>query len=307
LKVINLTYAAVLTCALAAVVGFAFLNHKKTAGGLPEPAMNTSVSPSKTFLADYRIVGDCPHCGYGITVRRLEGPLVYELYFDNPDPVIVFFKWIDDSHLQILSSKQLPATTRVKNDEQLNVSYSTYVRERTDAASVNAKRHVALAVQAADVTASVTENNDLLPRLKVCTLFISAKDGRKYSDISMSLRAGVYPCYDPPAYPGKHCAGIRSHFSVGQNIDNAGFDLLTSATVSELSSNNNLPDGPGRVGGGFIYTARALFDALKGTSFDIDYNFDFTEQNIRYTIPTSAVAAQISEFEQCIGPSVVLH
>jgi hypothetical protein len=306
LKIVNLRYTVGLTCAVAALVGYAFFNKTKT-GGPAGQAINSSVSPGKTFLAEYRIIGECPDCGYGITVRRLEGPFAYELYFQNSDPVVLFFKWTDDSHLQILSAPQLPASTRVKTDGTLDVKYSTYVRQGTDAASLNAKGHVALAVQPTDVTAAVTENDDLLPRLKVCTLVISAKDGRKYSDISMSLRAGVYPCHNPPAYPGKFCAGIGSHFSVGQNIDNAGFDLLTSATVSELPSYNDRPDGPGRVTGGFIETAGALFDALKGSFFYIDYNFDFTEQNIRYTIPTSQVAARISEFEQCVGPSVVLH
>ena len=60
----------------------------------------------------------------------------------------------------------------------------------------------------------------------------------------MTIIAEVFPC-GPPSLGGKLCGAVKSHFSVGQEVDHAGHDLLTSATVSEIPSYNDLPDGVG--------------------------------------------------------------
>lgn len=119
----------------------------------------------------------------------------------------------------------------------------------------------------------------------------------------MTIIAGVFPC-GPPSLTGKLCGAVESHFSVGKKVDHAGHDFLTSATVSEIPSYNVLPEGVGyrAIRGTFLQGSGALLiEALKKPSFDIDYNFDFDDENIRYTVPTSAISASLSEFVKCVG------
>jgi hypothetical protein len=88
-------------------------------------------------------------------------------------------------------------------------------------------------------------------------------------------------------------------------LDRTPNEILTSATISEIPSYNELPDGTGykAIRGQFLEkSANLLIEALQKPSFDIDYNFDFDQLNIRYTVPTRAISAPLGEFLKCVGP-----
>jgi hypothetical protein len=79
---------------------------------------------------------------------------------------------------------------------------------------------------------------------------------------------------------------------------------LTSATISEIPSDGDVPYGMGfrAVGGGFGGPrALHLLEALGKDIFYIDYNFDFDRQNIRYGVPGAAISESLIKFQNCIG------
>jgi len=285
-------------CGVVALAALFFLNDREP----PEPpwhVLSSAISPDNTYVAENDLE-DSENGGGRISVRRLNGPEVYEVRFTEPQPS-VFLRWIDGSHLLVLSELRLAPMAGPRKEGAPEVSYTTYVRLGAAIASVTAKAHVALALEATDVTATFGEKTYSDPPIKKCSLNLSAKDGKKFDDIGMILDAGVYPCF------GRLCGGIRSQFKVGEQVDHEEYHLLTSATVGLLQSFNVLPEGAGfrSIRGQFNErTAMPLIEELKGPYFDIDYNFDFDEQNIRYTIPTSAVSGPISEFIKCVGSPI---
>lgn len=270
----------------------------------PWQVFSSAASPDNTFVAENAMANSENEVGR-ISVRRLNGTIVYEARFPETLPSL-FLRWIDDNHLLVLSNSQspLPAKTQSRKEGSVEVSYSTYVRFGAADASTAAKTHSALTLEPSSVTATFDEKTASARPLRQCSLNFAANDGKKYNGIGMTITAGVYPCRFPPSLKGKICAGISSHFSVGQKIDRTAGDLLTSATVSEIPSYNELPDGAGykAIRGQFLErSAELLIEALKKPSFDIDYNFDFDEQNIRYTIPAQAISAPLGEFLKCVG------
>jgi hypothetical protein len=289
--------AAVICGVVALAALLIFLSDREP----PWHVFSSAISPDNTFVAENSMANSENDLGR-ISVRRLNGPIVYEAVSREVLPSL-FLRWIDNSHLLVLSNSRLPlpSLTDSKKEGSVEVSYSTYVRFEAADASITAKTHSALALEPSNVTATFSERTYSVPTLKQCTLNLSAKDGKKYSEIGMTIMAGVFPC-GPPWLRGKFCAEISSHFSVGQKIDHTAYDLLTSATVSEIPSHNELPDGVGyrAIRGEFLQRPGLLIEALKKPSFDIDYNFDFNEQNIRYTVPTQAISAPLGQFLKCV-------
>jgi len=295
-----LVFALIVLCAILAIGIPIYLNARQS-----WIVFSASTSPDGSFVAENSMRGDEDAIDR-ISVRRLNGPTVYEVIFPGTMPSI-FLKWLDSSRLVVLSDSQspLPKTARIENKGNIDVSYSNYDRPGAAQASISAKNHVVLTPNASDIIAKIDEQSHFDPLSKLCTLSLSAKDAKVYDSISMNISVGESRC--GPELEGKMCGYVRSHFSVGQRLHETANRLLTSATVSEIASYNMLPDGIGyhAIRGQFLgQRAPLLMGELEKESFNIDYNFDFDQENIRYVISTSTIAAALSEFRRCVGPDV---
>ena len=268
-------------------------------------SFSSAESPERTFIAENAMSTD-DFGGGRITVRRVSGPTVYEAHLADTAPSL-FLKWMADDHLLVLSNSQSPVSpsTVFTNDRSLVVSYVTHSRLGAADASAAAKIHERIVLKPGDVIATFEEKPRSGLQIKSCALSLSARDGTKFGDIGMSIVAGVYSCASPPS-GAKFCVGIASHFNVGSKTEDSADGLLTSATVSQIPSSNEMPDGHGytAIRGSFGQdSAVRLIEAIKKQSFDIDYNFGFNERNIRYTIPTTGISAPLNDFEKCVGPA----
>ena len=262
------------------------------------------MSPDNTFVAENAMADTEDGIGR-ISVRRQTGSTIYEALFPETLPSL-FLRWTDSSHLLVLSSSQspLPAVNNLRTDGAVDVSYAAYVRLGAADASLKAKTHSALTLDPSSVTATFSEATHAGRPLKQCILGLVAKDSKKYSEIDFTITAGVFPCA-VPSLRENLCLGVSSHFGIGGKLDRTPNEILTSATISEIPSYNELPDGTGykAIRGQFLEkSANLLIEALQKPSFDIDYNFDFDQQNIRYTVPTRAISAPLGEFLKCVGP-----
>jgi hypothetical protein len=269
---------------------------------------SSSVSPDDKLIAENSTGGEDEAPIGRVSVRRRWGRIIYETVFKEPTQSL-FLRWTDSTHLLVLSDSQysLPAITETESDGSIGVTYSTYIRYDAADASRLAKSHLALFLGAADISTAVSEENRSRPGgpgLHSCEFKLSAKDGKEFSEIGFTIRTMIFES-GPGRLKGKSwSAGFASNFKVGQRIDATENALLTSATISEIPSDGNVPDGMGfrTIMGGFGGPrAPLLVEALGKDTFYIDYNFDFDQQNVRYGVPATAISDSFTKFKSCIG------
>lgn len=285
---------------LAILAGLFFL----TRSSEPEWFVDTSsVSPDNSLIAENSMQGEENLIGR-VSVRKQNGTVVYETIFDRAVQPL-FFRWTDSRHLQVLydSRGSLPRIIKTTDNGSIEVSYSPFVQLGPVVASRVAKSHVSLTINPSDLSASFDETPRRPQRATSCQFGLTARDGKEFTEIGLALNAVIYVCHDPKTAAEKLCGSIGAHFTVGQRIDAAAGGLLTSATVSGIDV-NLAPYGMGyrSLAGGFAgLTAAPLLEALGSDSFYIDYNFDFDQRNIRYSVPAAAISEPLTKFRSCVG------
>lgn len=269
---------------------------------------SSSSSPDNTLIAENAMQGDEAAVGR-VSVRDQKGTMVYETVFNETLPSL-FLRWTDNKNLLVLSDsrRSLPPIVKTMNEASLGVSYSTYVRYGAADASRLAKAHSFLVLNPADVAAGFDTMSRTDPPVKSCELNFSAKDGKEFTEIALTIIAAIYECGS--GLTEKHCGGVRSKFKVGQKIDGTEGELLTSATVSQIPSYNELPDGANyrAIRGQFLGpSVPPLFQSLGSDTFSIDYNFDFDRRNVRYGVPAAAISIPVTKFRDCAGSQTVWY
>ena len=239
-----------------------------------------------------------------VSVRDQKGTMV------NETLPSLFLRWTDNRRLLVLSDSRgpLPPIVKTRNNASLGVSYSTYVRYGAADASRLAKAHSSVVLNPADVAAVFNTKSRSDPPVKSCELTFSARDGKEFTEIALTLTATIYECGS--GLVEKHCGGIRSKFKVGQKIDGTEGELLTSATVSQIPSYNELPDGANyrAIRGQFLGpSVPPLFQSLGSDTFSIDYNFDFDRRGVRYGVPAAAISTPVTKFRDCAGSQTVRY
>jgi hypothetical protein len=292
---------------LSVVAALLFL---KSAFELPWIVFSSSASPDKSLIAENAMQGDEIAVGR-VSVRDQKGTIVYETIFNETLPDL-FLKWTDNKHLLVFSNSRwpLPPIVKTRRDATVEVSYATYVQYGAANASKVARTHSILVLKPADISAAFDMKSQSDPWARSCEFQLTGKDGKEFTEIGLTITATVYECAGSQDLVEKHCGSIHSNFKVGQRIDGSENALLTSATVSEIPSYNELPSGAGyrAIRGQFLgATAPLLLQSLSNDIFYIDYNFDFDRRNIKYGVPAAEISEPLAKFKSCIGEQVLWY
>jgi len=273
--------------------------------GLTLFSFNTS--PDGSFVAENFMVDNClGECSTGrIIIHDTSRKQSGQIDFSEPAPDI-FFRWIDGGNLLILFNGVSKASPEAPRElAGIHIFYSTYPYLTASAASAQARQSKIRTLDERDLSATYASNADpsYLSNGKTCTIKIIANDAHEFETVGIDINAHTAPCTNPKL-KGNSCGTMESHFWVGRQIGGSSHRILTSADVSGVNGYGTLPTGADHLAirGVFLDdSASRVVHALKNSPFSVDYNFDFSDFNLKYKIPTTSISQQISDFMKCVG------
>lgn len=268
---------------------------------------SSNTSPDGAFVAENFMVGGClGECSTGrIIIHSTNGKQSGQIDFSEAMPDI-FFRWIDGANLLILFngvSKASPEAPRKLAG--IHIFYGTYPYLTASVASSQARQSKIRTLNERDLSATYSSNADpsYLSNGKTCTIKIIANDAHEFEAIGIDINAHTGSCTNPKL-KGNSCGAMDSRFWVGRQIGGSSKRILTSADVSGANGYGALPMGADHlvIRGVFLDdSATRVVHALKNSPFSIDYNFDFSDLNLKYMIPTISISQQVSDFMKCVG------
>jgi hypothetical protein len=272
-------------------------------GAGDKTVFSSRASPNGSLVAESVMIGDDGEAGGQLAIRA-KGGTEWHVDLANTAPDL-FMRWIDDRQLEVWSERQkLDLGNNNKIGDVRIVSKSFEFPKDV----ANAYRRIGLnarnvLVPAEKVVATFVDLTKGTAR--ICVLTISTTPDPTYDTANVEITAIV----NPTCNRSRPCAGISTRFSLEDDRRLNPQATLTSATVSDIPSNNRLPTGTGgtSIRGQFLeQSAETLVNDLKGSSITLDFSRNFFDQVIRYELPLSVAAAPIGQFGLCVGDADML-
>jgi hypothetical protein len=286
---------------LPAVGLFAFLSPDRE-------LFSSSSSPDGLLVVENYMVDGCGgSCATGLIVlRKRDGGSKAQVDLPEPDPNI-FFQWIDDTHLQILTQDRRP-TVRLDTAEELDgvhIATGTYPAVTAEQSAAGMAYKVVHELHEADVSASFSK--EVVGNGEVCRLKVIGNHGGEFEKLGIEIDAVNNQCIlGEQGLP--NCAGMTSRFWVAEPSTAARRLILTSADVSGAHGYGVLPTSNDHmtIRGQFLNTSATLVaNRLRSGQFSIDYNFGFSNLSVRYLFPPASIKGPTLSFLRCIGATGV--
>ncbi|AME28262.1 hypothetical protein AXG89_31010 (plasmid) [Burkholderia sp. PAMC 26561] len=269
-----------------------------------EELFSSDRSPNGQLVAKNFMVDGCSgSCATGlIVVEKRNGGSKTEIDLAEPDPSILF-RWLDDTHLLILSPNfrtgDRPDT--IRELKGVHVSLDPHPVISANEATARLAHENVHEILDADVAASFSK--DIRRSGDVCRLMMAVDHQGRFKKLGIEIDAPSDQCVQ-----GKqglpNCASMSSRFWVAEPLATSQRLILTSADVSGADGYGVLPTGDDHmaVRGQFSGTsATRVAERLIDGQFSIDYNFEFSNLSLRYHFPAESIKRPGSLFLRCIG------
>jgi hypothetical protein len=245
---------------------------------------SSQTSPNGNWVAENFYVDGCVgECATGlISLHQLGNGAVFKFGLKEPMPD-VFFQWVDDSHLRIL-------TQNISNAAPLNLpdklggiflTHGTYSMLNAADATARAKKVETYSLPANNVSATFSTASYAPMKGTTCKLQIKANDANTFDKIGVDLTVH----FGQACYSGLtgNCGGMDSNFSVGNSLDRSANWMLTSADVVNAHGYGVLSTGADHkaIRGQFLdKNAITVRNALNTAFFEVVYNFNFDARSV---------------------------
>lgn len=269
-----------------------------------EELFSSDRSPNGQLVAKNFMVGGCSgSCATGlIVVEKRNGGSKTQIDLAEPDPSIRF-RWVDDTHLQILSPNFRAGGRPDTITELKGVHMSMDPHPAISASEATAKLSHESVHEILDADVAASFSKDIRRNGDVCRLMMTGDHGGRFKKLGIEIDAPSDQCVrGKQGLP--NCASMSTRFWVAEPSATSQRLILTSADVSGADGNGDLPTGDDHMAirGQFLGpSATRVVESLIDGQFSIDYNFEFSNLSLRYHFPAESIKGPGSLFLRCIG------